>query len=119
MQGDIKIEIEDIANRKIKLVRIIGELDVLSSDSFRKMIGSYIDSGFINLIFDLENLRFIDSVGNLSLVNVYMKAKRAGGYINFFGVSENIKEILDVIGTAKIIPIYESFEKALQGGHNA
>jgi len=115
MQGNIKIEIEDTAGPGIKLVRIIGELDVVSSVSFKETIGSYIDSGFINLIFDLENLRFIDSVGNLSLVNVYMKAKRAGGEINFFGINENIKEVLDVIGSAKIIHIYESFEKALLG----
>lgn len=118
MQGNIKLETEDVAGGQIKLVRIIGELDVISADSFRQTIGSYIDSGSINLIFDLGNLRFIDSVGNLSLVNVYMKAKRTGGGINFFGVNENIKEILDVIGAAKIIPIYASFEQALRGGSN-
>ena len=113
MQGNIKLEIQDIASSEIKLVRITGELDVTSAGSFKQTVGSYIDSGFINLIFDLENLGFIDSIGNLSLVNIYMKAKRAGGEFKFFGINDNIKEVLNVIGTAKIIPIYESLEEAL------
>jgi anti-anti-sigma factor len=113
MQGNIKLEMQDIASSEIKLVKITGELDVISADSFRQTIGSYIDSGFINLIFDLENLRFIDSIGNLGLVNAYMNAKRKKGEVKFFGINENIKEVLDVIGTAKIIPIYESLEAAL------
>ena len=113
MQGNIKVEIQNIGSGEIKLVKIIGELDVISADSFKQTVGSYIDGGFINLIFDLENLRFIDSIGNLSLVNVYMNAKRKKGEVKFFGINENIKEVLSVIGTAKIIPIYESLEEAL------
>ncbi len=119
MNGNIKLETEDVAGGQIKLVRIIGELDVVSSGSFREKIGSYIESGFINLIFDLENLRFLDSVGNLSLVNVYMKAKKAGGEVSCFGINENIREILDAVGIAKIIRIYDSFDEALRGGRHA
>ena len=114
MYKNMKLEVKDIAGRDdIKLVKITGDLDVINAESFRKAIDAYITKGCLNLLFDLKDLRFIDSVGNLSLINIYMKAKREGGHVKIFGVNKNVKEVLDVIGVLKIIPMYESYEEAL------
>jgi len=114
MEHVAKIEVKDIPNcSDIKLVKISGELDITNSDSIRKTIEQCIDSGFAKLLFDLSDLKFIDSSGNLSLINAHVRAKRQGGDIKLCRVSQNIRELFEVIGVAKLIPVYDSYAEAL------
>ena len=115
MNGYPQIEVKDIPGyENMKLVKISGELDMVTTDSLRKLIDSYIAGGCLNLIFDLEALTFIDSIGNLALLSAHMIAKKKGGGIKLFGINDKIREILDVAGVSKIIPIYATYEEALQ-----
>lgn len=113
----IKVEVSDIPDHEdIKLVRIGGELDTVSVYNVKTTIESYILKGVVNFIFDLEDLKFIDSSGNFAFVSLYMKAKKLGrgkGGISLFNVNPNIKEIFDMIGISKLISIYNSYEEAL------
>lgn len=113
----IKIEVNDIPGHDdTKLVKINGELDTVSVYNVKTTIESYILKGIVNFIFDLGELKFIDSSGNFAFVSLYMKAKKLGkgrGGITLFNVNGNIKEIFDMIGISKLINIYDSYEEAL------
>lgn len=113
----VKIEVNDIPNHDdIKLVKIAGELDTVSVYTVKTTIESCILKGVVNFIFDLGELKFIDSSGNFALVSLYMKAKKLGrgrGGISLFNVNTNIKEIFEMIGISKLITIYDSYEEAL------
>lgn len=96
-----------------KLVKISGDLDVVQVSFFKKELWRYMEEGAANFIFDLRGLKFIDSVGNLSLINVHSEVKRRGGGLAFFGASSNIEEIFDMVGILRIVPLCDSYDSAL------
>lgn len=109
-----ELEIKDIPDyMQVKLVKIPAEWDTNNNSQIKQALESSIEKGQINFIFDFSNLRFIDSMGNLGLIAIYIKAKRQQGSIKAFGVNKNINEIFELIGTSKLIPIHESYEEAL------
>jgi stage II sporulation protein AA (anti-sigma F factor antagonist) len=109
-----KVEVKDIPNcSDVKLVKIAGELDITNADSVRRAIDQCMDKGCSNVLFDLSDLKFIDSSGNLSLINAHVRAKRQGGDVKLCRVNQNVKDLFNVIGVAKLIPIYDSYADAL------
>ncbi len=109
-----QVEVNDIPGYEgIKLVKIPEDWDTNNNDYIRQTIEPYIDKGYVNLIFDLSKLRFIDSTGNLGLINAHIKAKRRVGSVKIFGANKNIIEIFKIIRLSELIPIYESYEDAL------
>ncbi|MDD4908044.1 MAG: STAS domain-containing protein [Candidatus Omnitrophica bacterium] len=114
MEHVAKVEIKDIPNcTDVKLIKIIGELDITNADAVRRAIEQCMDGGFSKLLFDLSELKFIDSSGNLSLINAHVRARRQGGDVKLCRVNQNVKELFNVIGVAKLIPIYDSYADAL------
>jgi anti-anti-sigma factor len=114
MEHVAKVEVKDIPNvADVKLIKIIGELDITNADAVRRAIEQCMDNGFSKLLFDLSELKFIDSSGNLSLINAHVRARRQGGDVKLCRVSQNVKELFNVIGVAKLISIYDSYADAL------
>lgn len=109
-----EVEIKDIAGyANVRLVKIVGNLDMVNAGSLSQKIESCIEKECPNLIFDLQEVNFIDSHGNLVLIKAHIKARKKGGSIKLFGINKNIREILDIIGLAKLIPVYKFYEEAL------
>lgn len=114
MSRSFEIYIRNIRKYKnIKVVKLIGELDMTSSVKFNSLIDIIVNNSTLYLLGDLTRLRFIDSIGNLNLISISVKARKQGGGFKIFGVQEQIKNIFEEIGLTKIIPIYNNFKEAL------
>lgn len=114
MEKTLKVGIKDVSGHKdAKLIKVIGDLDKNSVVILNKAVEQDIEQGIINLIFDLSELDFIDSSGNLCFIRFYARMKYRGGSVKFFKINDKIREILELVGISKIIPSYESFEKVL------
>ena len=113
----VNIDIKDVAGyEKVKLVRISGNLDALNSESTTQVLDFLIEKNpGVSLIFDLREVGFIDSYGNLALIRAHIKAKKARGQVKIFGVNKNIKDIFELVGVTKLIPVYKFYEDALAG----
>lgn len=66
------------------------------------------------LIFDCEKLIYINSMGITKLMNLYIKMLRCHGQLRLIKVSENILDVLNIVGAAKMMKIYSSLENALE-----
>jgi anti-anti-sigma factor len=110
-----QVEINDIPDRKnIKLIKISGNLDVINSDPVMQVLEFFLEKNpGVNLLFDMREVQFIDSYGNLVLIKCHMKAKKNGGEVKVFSLNKNIKDIFDIVGISKLIPIFKFYEDAL------
>lgn len=114
MEKALKIEILDVLSYEdTKIIKVSGELVMNNSKNFKIAAEGIIEKGVINLIIDLSNLRFIDSLGTLNLINIHIKARRRGGNMYLFGVNDNIREILDTVGLIKLVPIFNNMKEAI------
>ncbi len=100
-------------NQTIKLVQFKGVLDLLASKDVNRQLLPVIEEGSAFLIVDLTNLEYINSSGIYSLMECYAKTKERGGYLKLFSANGRVKEILDLVGITKVIPLFDTLKEAI------
>lgn len=67
-----------------------------------------------HILFDFEQVHFMDSSGIGMLMGRYKKVGYTGGSVAVTGVSESVERILRLSGLYKLITKYENVETALK-----
>lgn len=67
-----------------------------------------------NLVFDLSGLDFMDSSGIGLVLGRYKLIKELGGSVFIAGAKPAVERIINVSGLHKIIPVYETMDKAIK-----
>jgi stage II sporulation protein AA (anti-sigma F factor antagonist) len=114
---DVKITIEDTAgqaDKKVKIVHIVGQLDESNVDEKIKEIYSVIETNpqNLHLIFDLENLEYMNSKSIGYLTDIYGKLTETGGKMAIAKAKSNIADILQVVGLTQLVQIFDSIDSA-------
>ncbi len=106
----------DIAFRKKGgnlIVSVYGEVDHHTSETIRdKIEKEFTASGCKNIIFDFENVNFMDSSGIGMVIGRYKFIELSGGKVAVVKANENIDRIFSISGLYKIIPAYKTVEEA-------
>jgi stage II sporulation protein AA (anti-sigma F factor antagonist) len=98
----------------ILVVYLDGELDHHSAEEVREDIDSAIDSKNIrNLIFELSNMKFMDSSGIGVVIGRYKKIDNLGGKVGVVISNPHVDRIFQMAGIYKIINKYSTKEEAL------
>ncbi|RLE37057.1 hypothetical protein DRJ17_07355 [Candidatus Woesearchaeota archaeon] len=110
----IEIEINNLPHHaSLKLIKLKGELDILGSKKLMGRVNSLFEEGNFFLIADLSNLEYINSSGVCSLLHCFNKTKKKGGFLKLVAVNEYVREVLEVLGVNRIIPIYSTLDEAI------
>lgn len=110
----LTIEIAEIENVQRGLqVSLHGFVDTYNTHFLQNQITKIMKSGFVNLILNCEALTYISSTGVGMLSSLLTNIKNKGGNIIFLKVQDNILDIFQLLGFAKIFTIADTFEKAL------
>ncbi len=93
-----------------------GELDHHNAATIRQELEARFSSaGMPNLIFDLSELRFMDSAGLGIIIGRYKTVSALGGKTCIAAPTEQADRLLRLAGIHKIIPIYETLSDAAAG----
>ena len=68
----------------------------------------------MNLIFDFENLSYMNSKSIGYLTDLYAKITESNGLITIAKSKANIADILQVVGLTQLIKTFDSYEEAKQ-----
>jgi anti-sigma B factor antagonist len=82
------------------VIALAGELDKLSSPRLRDLLVTQLDDGACHLVLDVTGLRFCDSTGLWTMLEIQRRAGAAGGCLRLAGVHGILKRILTVTGLA-------------------
>ncbi|WP_282929066.1 STAS domain-containing protein [Anaerococcus sp. Marseille-Q7828] len=88
---DKEIKIED----DIQTVKLVGDLDVYSEEDFKEFIEEKIDANK-DLVFDLQDLDYLDSTGLGMFMLIYNKQKENGKSVKIINTKENIKKLFKI-----------------------
>ena len=77
-----------------------GEFSVLADDAIKKYLPR-------KVIFDFENVKFMDSAGIGMILGRYKQLMRLGGKAEMININNDIKRIFNMVGIFKIIPLIE------------
>lgn len=113
---EANIVIEDIAglNKVVKNIRISGQLDESNVDEKIQTIYKIFETNpkGVNIIFDLENLDYMNSKSIGYLTDLYGKVTENGGTVAIAKAKPNITDILQVVGLTQLIKTFDSGEEA-------
>ena len=96
------------------IVRVAGELDHHFADEIRMRIDAEIMKPPVkDILFDFNNLSFMDSSGIGVLLSRYKQMEGSGGTVAVYGVGPRIGRILKIGGVNRLVQEYRSREEAL------
>lgn len=111
MQEDASFDI----NGRNLIIRLNSELDHHNSEQIRKRADNIIDTKAIkNVIFDFENVSFMDSSGIGVIMGRYKKIVFNKGKIIVVNIGDRVDRIFRMSGLYKIISKCENLEEALE-----
>lgn len=95
------------------IVDVSGDIDMGTSPGLRKML---LESLKVTsrLVVNLREVRYIDSSGIASLVEVLMKARNGQKRLVLFGLNNAVLDVLQLTHLTTIFEIRETEEEALQ-----
>ena len=107
------IETERIGSNLI--VRVDGELDLVTSPLFREKEENKLNQYEMikHLILDLKKVNFSDSSGLGAILGRFKRLSHQGGRLSAVNVSPQVRRILELSGLLKIMEIYNDRQQAL------
>lgn len=84
-------------------IKLIGEMDIYTVDNLKNAVNEKMDESIKNLVFNFEELEYIDSTGLGALIGI--KGKYRDVDIEIVNLRANVKRLFDLTGLAKIFSI--------------
>lgn len=97
----------------VSIVDIAGDIDMATSPSLRKTLLEALKK-VPRLVVNLREVRYVDSSGIASLVEVLKEARDKNKRLTLFGLNSTVREALQLTRLTKIFEIFETEEEALQ-----
>lgn len=103
------MESEYFKKDKLLLIKITEEIDHHTTEKLRRKADSEITRYMPRkVIFDFNNVSFMDSAGIGMIIGRYKTANLLGGTVEMKNVNPSIKKIFEMSGVLKLIPVVEA-----------
>jgi anti-sigma B factor antagonist len=106
------MELETVG--KIKVIRLGSRLDAVTGASLHEQINNFANEGWVNILIDMGNLKFISSYGLGVLASSAKRLKGQGGSVKLARMSHDVKVPFEITGTLPHFEIYDDCEKAIE-----
>ena len=114
MTFELSVSIQDGPSPLVKVVSFSGEMDETNIEQARKDLAPLLnDSSVKTLVFDLKNLKFINSKGIGYLVSVHTHLAKDKRKLVLTQAQEAVMDVVNLIGLTSIIPYHETLEGAM------
>ena len=98
---------------KTTIVDVVGEIDLSSSPALRKTLMDVLNTTE-HLAINLSAVRYVDSSGIASLVEVLQTARKANKRVVLFGVTSAVMQVLQLTRLTGVFEIFGTEEQMLQ-----
>ncbi len=98
---------------KTTIVDVVGEIDLSSSPALRKTLMDVLNTTE-HLAINLSAVRYVDSSGIASLVEVLQAARKANKRVVLFGVTSAVMQVLQLTRLTGVFEIFGTEEQMLQ-----
>ncbi|GAA4599490.1 STAS domain-containing protein [Planotetraspora phitsanulokensis] len=108
--SDFRVTVE--TRPPFTVVSVSGEIDIITEPAFRAQVDELLDRPVTRLVFDLTELRFLDSAGLRVILDAYTRLGR-GDRVVVCGLLPNIQRLFHILGLSGRLPIYPTLDEAL------
>lgn len=107
------MEVECLKRNKILVVKISGEIDHHACEILRTKVDTALEKmGGKHIIFDMNEVTFMDSSGIGVVIGRYKLTKKLGGKMCIISSNKTVEQMLKFSAISKIVPNAKDFEEA-------
>lgn len=106
------------SNKGLMVVDVIGHIDLGTSPALRKTMLDCLKNGD-RLAANLADVKYIDSSGIASLLEVLKESRNKGKKFVLFGLTPGVREVLQLTRLTGVFEIYETEEAVLNSAPRA
>jgi len=88
---------ENLNDSFVYTIQLSGNFVMEISDEFSLLVSTLISGGMKKVVFDLAELKYIDSTGIGIFINLTKQIRARGGDLVFFNVNSKILEIFHLV----------------------
>ena len=96
----------------IEVVDVEGEIDVYTAPRLRELLIELVNTGFYQLVVNMEKVEFLDSTGLGVLVGGLKRVRAHDGSLELVCTQERILKIFRITGLTKVFGIFDSVDDA-------
>ena len=112
--GDLEIHVERPAPG-LAVFTLTGEADLHRAPELRERIAEVIDEGTHDLVVDLTDVTFIDSMTLGVLLGAMKRVKPRGGRLSVVVTDDNIRRIFEITLLDRVFVLFPDRGRALAG----
>jgi anti-anti-sigma factor len=98
------------------IVAMLPRIDANNAASVQEGLADIIASGTATILCDFSATTYISSAGLRALLATAQQLQKSSGRLGLFAVRDLVKEVLDIAGFSKMLPVYASEDEALAAG---
>jgi anti-sigma B factor antagonist len=99
------LDVESILLDDHALLRLRGDLDVITSGQLGEAARNVHRQGIPTLIIDLSQLDFIDASGLTQLVLALKRQRELGGEVALQSPTRHVRRVLEIVGFTQVFTI--------------
>jgi anti-sigma B factor antagonist len=92
---------------------VAGQVDVRTAARMRRHLLDLLDAGHVDVIIDMTTVDFMDSSGLNVLVGALRTVRPSGGTLRVVAVSRHLKQLFEITGVHKILPLHATLADAV------
>ncbi len=116
--AELSFHVESVAELdKTSLVRVSGAIDAKTVLNFQERLEQLQKDGNNRFILDMDGIKYVNSTGLGTLVNVADNLENAGGGIALVCIHPKVKVVFDMLGLNAFFKIYATKEEAIGAIH--
>lgn len=111
----------EIVTEKIEtgfLLRLKGDVDMNTSSDVRAALAEMFKqgaSGMKAILIDLSQVRYMDSSGIATLVEVMQHCMKKGARLRLIELSPPVRDVFELARLASVFEIFQTFDEAVAG----
>ncbi|MGL4597223.1 MAG: STAS domain-containing protein [Bacteroidia bacterium] len=99
----------------VVIASLVGEIiDRTEGQNLLEEVEKMVHEGHIRFVFELSEVKYMNSTGLNVLINVLTKARKEGGEVIIAGVSKKVNELLLITKLNTVFTVTNTVEEALE-----
>ncbi len=98
---------------RLAVLRIKGDVDAGTVDSFRRTIDELLAAGEHRFVIDLTDVPFMDSAGLATLVQLFKRVRIGEGDVRLAGLQPDVRRVFELVRLTRVFDVYDDAASAV------
>jgi len=100
--------VDDVMVLDLRGRLVLGE----ETEALRQRVKRLIAAGHKRVIFDLEEVSYIDSSGLSTLISSFVSVRNQGGQLKLLKLTQRVSDLMQITKLSTVFDVYEKLEDA-------